>query len=131
VSSHLLFEVEQICTHVTIINRGNKLVSDTLQNVSGMITGPAAVHVEVANLSGAVVEAVKALPFVSEVTFDGDKLRIRLITHDDVRAQVSQQITKAGGTIVGMSVEGSNLEDVFLQLISKDGGGKPQLPIPP
>jgi ABC-2 type transport system ATP-binding protein len=131
VSSHLLFEVEQVCTHVTIINRGNKLVSDTLQNVSGMITGPAAIHVEVANLSAAVVEAVKALPFVSDVAFDGNKLRIRLTSHDDVRAQVSQQIAKAGGAIVGMSMEGSNLEEVFLQLISKDGGGKPQLPIPP
>ncbi len=131
VSSHLLFEVEQICTHVTIINRGNMLVSDTLQNVSGMLEGPAAIHVEVANLSSAVVKALKALPFVSNVTYDNDKLKIRLTTHEDVRAQVSQQITKAGGTIVGMSMEGSNLEDVFLQLISKDGGGKPPLPIPP
>jgi ABC-2 type transport system ATP-binding protein len=131
VSSHLLFEVEQVCTHVTIINRGNMLVSDTLQNVSSMLAGPAAIHVEVANLSVAVVEAVKALPFVSEVTFDGDKLRIRLTTHDDVRVQISQQIASAGGIVVGMSTEGSNLEEVFLQLISKDGGGKPQLPVPP
>jgi len=36
-SSHLLFEVEQICDHVTIINRGEALVSDTLEAVSGMI----------------------------------------------------------------------------------------------
>ena len=41
VSSHLLFEVEQICSHVTIINRGQALVSDTLEKVSGMISGPA------------------------------------------------------------------------------------------
>jgi ABC-2 type transport system ATP-binding protein len=37
VSSHLLFEVEQICSHVTIINRGQALVSDTLENVSRMV----------------------------------------------------------------------------------------------
>ncbi len=30
-SSHLLFEVEQICDHVTIINKGLMLASDTLQ----------------------------------------------------------------------------------------------------
>jgi ABC-type multidrug transport system ATPase subunit len=34
---HLLFEVEQICDHVTIINRGEALVSDTVDAVSGMI----------------------------------------------------------------------------------------------
>ena len=131
VSSHLLFEVEQVCTHVTIINRGNMLVSDTLQSVSSMLSGPAAILVEVAKLSTAVVNAVKTLPFVSSVTQDGDKLTVRLTTREDVRAEVSQQITSTGGTIVGMSTQGSNLEEVFLQLITKDGGGKPQSPTKP
>jgi ABC-2 type transport system ATP-binding protein len=33
-SSHLLFEVEQVCSYVTIINKGVALVSDTIENVS-------------------------------------------------------------------------------------------------
>jgi len=126
ISSHLLFEVEQICTNVTIINRGTMLVSDTLQNVSGMLTGPALIHVEVARMSDAVVQVVKALPFVSNVGQTGDALSIQVATHEDVRVQVSQEITKAGGIIVEMNVKGSNLEDVFMQLISKDKGGKAQ-----
>lgn len=126
VSSHLLFEVEQICTNVTIINRGTMLVSDTLQNVSGMLTGPALVHVEVAKMSDAVVEAVKRLPFVLNVGQTGSDLSIQVATHEDVRVQVSEAITKAGGVIVGMGVKGSNLEDVFMQLISKDQGGRAQ-----
>jgi ABC-2 type transport system ATP-binding protein len=126
ISSHLLFEVEQICTHVTIINRGTMLVSDTLQNVSGMLTVPALIHVEVARMSDAVVQVVKALPFVSNVGQTGDALSIQVATHEDVRVQVSQEITKAGGIIVEMNVKGSNLEDVFMQLISKDKGGKAQ-----
>src|SRR4030042_1959377 len=55
VSSHLLSEGEQICTHVTIINRGTMLVSDSLQNVSGMLTGPALIHAELARMSDPVV----------------------------------------------------------------------------
>jgi ABC-2 type transport system ATP-binding protein len=126
VSSHLLYEVEQICTNVTIINRGTMLVSDTLQNVSGMLTGPALIHVEVARMSDAVVQALKSLPFVSNVGQTGNALSIQVATHEDVRVQVSETIAKAGGVIVGMSVKGSNLEDVFMQLISKDKGGKAQ-----
>ena len=125
VSSHLLFEVEQICTHVTIINRGTALVSDTLQNVSGMLSGPAMLHVEVAKISPAIVNAVKALPSVSEVVQTGNTLRIQMKTHEDTRAQVSQEITRSGGIIIGMSQKTSNLEDVFIQLIHKDQGGKP------
>jgi ABC-2 type transport system ATP-binding protein len=126
VSSHLLFEVEQICTDVTIINRGSALVSDTLQNVSGLLSGPAMMHVEVAKMSKNVVSAVKSLSFVSDVVQTGNALRIQITTHEDVRAQVSQEITRSGGIIVGMSQKSSNLEDVFIQLISKDQGGKPQ-----
>jgi ABC-2 type transport system ATP-binding protein len=126
VSSHLLFEVEQICTHVTIINRGTALVSDTLQNVSGLLSGPAMLHVEVAKISPAIVNAVKALPSVSGVVQTGNTLRIQMKTHEDSRAQVSQEITRSGGIIISMSQKTSNLEDVFIQLIHKDQGGKPQ-----
>jgi ABC-2 type transport system ATP-binding protein len=126
VSSHLLFEVEQICTDVTIINRGTALVSDTLQKVSGMLSGPSMLHVEVAKASNSVVSAVKKLPFVSSVVQTGNTLRIQMATREDMRAQVSQEITRSGGIIVGMSQEGSNLEDVFIQLIHKDQEGKPQ-----
>ena len=126
VSSHLLFEVEQICTHVTIINKGSLLVSDTLQNVSSMLSGPAMIHIELAKLSDAVIAAVKKLPFVSGVWRTGNNLSIQVATHDDVRAEVSQEITHSGGVVVGISQKASNLEDVFIQLVSKDNGGNPQ-----
>jgi ABC-2 type transport system ATP-binding protein len=124
VSSHLLFEVEQVCSHVTIIHRGVSLVSDTLQNVSNKLSGPTTLHVEVAQFSDSIVEAVKKLPFVSNVSQEGNMLTIELKTRDDVRAQVSQEITKSGGVIVSMSLKGPHLEEVFMQLISKSPGGK-------
>jgi len=125
-SSHLLFEVEQICSHVTIIHKGESLISDTIHNVSSKLSGPAAVHVELAKLSDAVVEAVKQLPFVSDVTQDGNMLIVELKTRDDVRAKISQEITKAGGVIVSMSLKGQTLEEAFMQLITKSQGGKPR-----
>jgi len=124
ISSHLLFEVEQICTHVTIINRGEALVSDTLQNVSSKLSGPATLQVEVAKLSKAIVNAVKNLPFVTDVTQSGNTLSIDLKTREDVRPQVSQEITNAGGIIISMSLQKQTLEDAFMQLIGKQQGGK-------
>jgi ABC-2 type transport system ATP-binding protein len=125
-SSHLLFEVEQICDHVTIINKGTVLASDTLQAVSGMLSGPALIHLEVANLTDNAVSAVKNLPFVSEVYREGASLTVKVSSHEDVRSKVSKEVTGAGGVIVGMSQKASTLEDVFIQLIGKDNGGKNQ-----
>jgi ABC-2 type transport system ATP-binding protein len=124
VSSHLLFEVEQICSHVTIIHRGVSLVSDTLQNVSSKFSGPNVLLVEVAKLSDVTIQKVKELPFVSNVSEDGNTLIIELKTRDDVRSQVSQEITNSGGVIVSMSLKGPTLEEVFMQLVTKSGGGK-------
>ncbi|MCW4025079.1 MAG: ABC transporter ATP-binding protein [Candidatus Bathyarchaeota archaeon] len=125
-SSHLLFEVEQICDHVTIINRGEALVSDTVEAVSGMISGPSTLKIEVAKLDEAIVEAVKNLAVVKDLSVNGNLLSINLKTSDDVRAEVSQEVTKAGGVIISMASKGHSLEDAFIQLITNHKGEKKQ-----
>lgn len=124
-SSHLLFEVEQLCDHVTIINNGQMLVSDTPQNISHQL-GPALMHIELVDLSAGVISAVKKLPFVSGTWRTGNTLMVQVDTYTDVRAQVSQAVTGAGGVIVEMNQNNANLEDIFIQLVTKDKGGKTQ-----
>jgi len=118
-SSHLLFEVEQICSHVTIIHRGVSVASDTIENVSNTLSGPTVLEVEVAELSDAIVGSVKELPFVSNVSQENKRLIIKLKSRDDVRSQVSQAITKAGGIIVSMNLKGRTLEEAFMRLVTK------------
>jgi ABC-2 type transport system ATP-binding protein len=126
-SSHLLFEVEQTCNNVTIIHHGKILASDTLANVSGMLHGKPGLRIEVSNLSAGIVNAVKALPVVSNVTTDQNKISVDLNTTSDVRAQVSREIGRLGGIIVSMSTSTQSLEEVFVQLVSKsDEGGDPR-----
>lgn len=122
-SSHLLFEVEQICDYVTIINRGHALVSDTLDNVSSIISGPTTLKIEVAKIDDKIVQAVKTLPVTGDVKVLGNLLNINLKTNKDVRAEVSQKITSVGGIIIGMQSTGHSLEEVFIQLINKPKGG--------
>jgi ABC-2 type transport system ATP-binding protein len=122
-SSHLLFEVEQICNNVTIIHHGNVLVSDSLMNVSGMLHASSRLNIEVSNLTDDVVKGVRSLPVVSKVSTDGNTMSIELGTGDDVRSSISQEITKRGGIIVSMNMSGRSLEDVFIQLVSKSNGG--------
>ncbi len=123
-SSHLLFEVEQICTQVTIINRGDAVATDTIQNIAHTFSKPAALRVEVTNLSKGMTEAVKHMPFVSEVDRNGRTLIIKTKTSDDVRPLVSQEISRLGGIIISMSLEGQSLEDAFLQIIGKSQEAK-------
>lgn len=123
-SSHLLFEVQQVCSDITIIHKGVTLVSDTLENVSQQLAGPIALQIEVAKLTDNAVKAVKRLPFVSKVSTEDNKLSVQLQTRDDVRTQVSEAITGAGGVIISMNQTGQSLEDIFMHLVSEKEGAE-------
>jgi len=118
-SSHLLHEVQQVCTHVTIINKGVAVASGTLKEISAKVKGPMTIEAEVDKLSKAVIKKVKELPFVKDVSKDGKKLLVELKTRDDVRSQVSQAITAGGGIVTSMNLKGESLEDVFMELLAK------------
>jgi len=123
-SSHLLHEVEQVCTHVTIINKGVEVTSGTLKQISAKFRGPVTIEAEVDKLSKAVIEKVKGLPFVADVSRDGKKLLVQVKTRDDVRSQVSQAITAEGGIVISMNLKGESLEDVFMDLLVKSKKGR-------
>jgi len=128
-SSHLLFEVQQVCSHVTIINKGIALVSDTIENVSHKVKGPITLQIEVTKLTATMIENLRKLSFVTDIKTENNKLNITIQTQEDVRPQVSETVTNSGGTIVSMNLTGQSLEDVFVQLIGKAGeeaGGEKQ-----
>jgi ABC-2 type transport system ATP-binding protein len=123
-SSHLLHEVEQVCTHVTIINRGVALASGTIKEIATKLKGSLTIEVEVDKLSEAVIKNVRKLPGVSDVTRDGKKLLIGLKTRDDSRSEVSEAIAAAGGIVISIDLRGESLEDIFLNLLNKDKAGR-------
>jgi ABC-2 type transport system ATP-binding protein len=123
-SSHLLHEVEQVCTHVTMINKGVSMASGTLKEITTKLQSPLAIEVEVDKLSRPIIDKLEGLPFVGDITREGKKLLINLKTRDDVRSEVSQTITSAGGIIISMNQKGTSLEDVFLELVSTNDKGE-------
>jgi ABC-2 type transport system ATP-binding protein len=118
-SSHLLSEVEQICTHISVIHRGTRLAEGPLREVISKISGSAVLEVEIAEPPDNAIEAIKSLPFISSVLVEGNKLVIETNADEDVRAQISRAITEAGGTIIYMSMKMKSLEEAFMRLIMK------------
>ena len=121
-SSHLLNEIQQICTDVTIINHGSSLASGTLENVTNSMSKKTILTIEVLNLKEQIVDAIKKMSFVSEISRTKNQLIIQLETQKDVRRQISKTIMQMGGIIIYMVQKGSNLENTFLQLVTKNGG---------
>jgi ABC-2 type transport system ATP-binding protein len=123
-SSHLLNEVEQVCSHVTVIDKGVALASGSIEEISSKLKAPLEIDAEVENLSEAVIGNLKKLSFVKDVLEDDNILRIKLGTRKDVRSEVSQAISSGGGIVLTMNLKGGSLEDIFLNLLSKSKGGE-------
>ena len=123
-SSHLLNEVEQICSHVTVIDKGVALASGSIEEISSKLKVPLEIEVEVDNLSKTVIRNLKKLSFVEDVLEDGSSLRIKLGTREDVRSEVSQAISSGGGIVLSMNLTGGSLENIFLNLLAKNKGSE-------
>jgi ABC-2 type transport system ATP-binding protein len=117
-SSHLLAEVQQLCDHVTLINKGSPLYSGTLEGISAKASPTRRLVVEVEKSSDGILSGLKALP-VASVEANGNIYTLTLNKPDDVRGEVSRAVVAAGGVILSLREEGGGLEDAFMTLVGK------------
>lgn len=123
-SSHILTEVNAVCSRVVIINKGKIVAEDTPENLSRNMTNSTKINVRVEGNSEAVINAIKGLTAVKEVNIlenndEGAKDSKYLIESDedtDVRKDLFYVLAEAKLPILEMIVEKVSLEDVFLQL---------------
>jgi ABC-2 type transport system ATP-binding protein len=113
-STHIMQEVQALCSRVLIINNGNIVADDfpdNLKNIQGesvVISVEFKEHVD--------VELIKK---ISGVLSARQKDQIMLIEADkqvDVRPAIFKFATENGFTLLGMNQETSTMEDVFRQL---------------
>jgi len=123
-SSHLLFEVQQICDHVTIINYGRILFSGELKKLIEKLQSKLVVRVEVKDLDANIVRAVEALKGVERVeVISSNTMKVVFEDRADRRDEVSRAVYESGGLILGMKVEEPSLEEAYLALVRGERSG--------
>ncbi|MDX3228009.1 alpha/beta fold hydrolase [Streptomyces sp. ME19-01-6] len=115
VSSHLLAEVEQSCTHLVVMDRGRLIEAGPVEEIAG--TGNSLLVGHEGELSDALVEKVGALPGVASAARTGDGLLVRL--DGSGPAQLLAELVRLEIPVISFG-RGRRLEDAFLTLI---GGG--------
>ena len=121
-SSHILSEVSDVCDEVAMINHGKLIVYDTLPNVTAKFSGGNNV-VEVGLLrpvdSKVVTQAIAALPNVVNAEKIGDKdLKVSFKGGLEVQERLLSDIVKLNIGVVSYKAASSELEDVYLKLIT-------------
>ena len=119
-STHILSEVEMVCSRAIIINRGRIEASDTLANLEKRVQA-GALQIEVKAEPGSVREKLKGLPDVSmmtELNRAGDWVSFEVVAvpGKDIRGEVDQLIKRENWPLREFRREKARLEDVFVEL---------------
>jgi len=120
ISSHLLDEVQRICTHVGMINRGRIVLSGPLGQVLEAFTQQWVIEAELKEATPEIVSALRNLEYVQDVKVESNKLRIELKEKKDFRGEISSEIFKHEGVILGLNLHKITLEDAYLQALRGD-----------
>jgi ABC-2 type transport system ATP-binding protein len=112
VSSHLLAEVEQICTHVGVMRAGRLVFQGSLPGLRR--TGAARVTVQTADADGAV-KVLAALGLADPRVAETGEVASAVLG-DFMAERVCAELVGAGIGVRGFAVTSPSLEDLFVEL---------------
>ena len=121
-STHMLQEVNMICTRVVIINKGRIVLEESLDNLTRGFQGSNNLILKIRYKDGQVKEALMSLPYVSEASEQTlGEFVIRSEENRDIREELSRFVIENGWGLLEIRPLTQNLEDIFLRVITKEG----------
>ncbi len=119
VSSHILFEVEQMTRNILLLHRGRLLASGDLRTIRELIDKfPHRVSIET-ETPNELASALVRLPFVTNLSFEPTNKCIEIQTRDlDKFFTELQHVILAGGVrVTGFTSPDNNLESIYQYLV--------------
>jgi ABC-2 type transport system ATP-binding protein len=117
-TTHYMEEADQLCDRVAIIDHGRILVCDTPQRLKDAHGRRVVVDLVLAEPAGEeLVARLDGVPGVGSVEASGTDVRVLADPVDGILARV---VEAAGEGVRDVSVQGSSLEAVFIDLTGRD-----------
>ncbi|MFL5716618.1 MAG: ABC transporter ATP-binding protein [Chloroflexota bacterium] len=124
ISSHILPELEELCTSVAIIDRGQVLAQGRVAEIEKRLRFGAVLRIRLL-LEGEALEAARERlaaddDVASAVVLDDGTIELGFRGDDEATARLLKATVAAGLPVVSFSRAASDLEELFLQVTSAD-----------
>jgi ABC-2 type transport system ATP-binding protein len=131
ISSHILPELEELCTSVAIVDHGQVLAHGKVSDIERRLRYGAVLRVRVLGDGEAIAAArdhFAADPRVASATILGEgQVELGFRGDDDASAQLLAAAVAAGIRIAAFSRAASDLEELFLQMTATGATGREQV----
>ncbi len=121
-TTHYMFEADQLCDRIAVISKGKIVAEGTPRDLKGMVSEGSVVEVEVYGVEDGTVEGLRSLPGVKAVSVE-DREQAQVIV---VQAAAGEELTHAilsrldGATVGRVSSREPTLEDAYVALVTED-----------
>jgi ABC-2 type transport system ATP-binding protein len=123
-STHILNDVERICDRVAILDRGRLVTEDRMESLLAQYARPVYV-IDLERADVAEVELLatrlRGVPGVTALETSGPQLRVAVAEEAGVAGRLLAELSESGLAVVRFERQRPNLEDVFLQLVGREG----------
>jgi len=120
-SSHLLFEVQEVCDKVAIINRGQLLTYDAIENLS-KLAGMVKIEVQIlAPVTPEQVKAIRDFPIVKDmVVYSPQLFVVELEGGESEKADLLTSLQNVQGMrVTSFRPVGTALENLYMSMITE------------
>jgi len=122
ISSHILAEISEICEHVIIINQGQIVADDTIENLNNYSSESETLHISVRGDLETVASVLNNIDGIEDCTPMESKedsvyeFRLKVNSETDLRDTIFFAMADKRCAVVTMEKETSTLENIFLAL---------------
>lgn len=125
-SSHILSEIQAVCDHVIIINKGKIAADDTTENLTKNISTDSRLIARIDGNKEEILKMIKAIPGVISVVGDMERepgifdYEIEVKEGADIRRELFKRVVSRSWTLLGLKSSEMSLEDIFLKITMGD-----------
>lgn len=123
-TTHIMEEAEYVCDRIAIIDRGQIMALDTIDNVKHRFGGVSVIQLRFAEYNNDLDNSLHGLPGVQKIvrpTREDEPLKIFVKDVNTALPNIIEVATSLGARITELRLEEPSLDDVFVQMVNSKG----------
>src|SRR5688572_21873706 len=116
ISSHILHELAQFCTHIGILEQGRLVASGPLKDIYRALSLDRAIHVSLTGPAAPWIPLIREIPGVTAVEEMADRLVVRVREGEQAPEDLLEAILATGARVRMFQPDAVDMETAFMKL---------------
>ncbi len=128
-STHILSEVQAVCSRILIINGGKLVADEKIENAVNLLGTNRRLDARICGVQRDVLRVLRAIPEITHADVIGERegdsylYSIESSAGVDIRKSLFNALAENSMPLIGLAEQNTSLEDIFISLVDKKYSG--------